>query len=515
MRFSLPCVVISLLSIVSACGGKADDGSTNTKNNDSKPSSGTKKPVKTTPSAGEDAGATQAADDEGTTPNSTDDDIGGSKPPNATTEPAGTTPPTTGTAIVPTATATPAGPPIATPPISKPPIGISPMPVGSGTPPADAPVPMDCMDESRTTSTGYCQRTMTCSNDYLSSYCSRQTDGTYACSCNSQYAYGNYILTGVDDTTACDSAIDLCKGGSTVEFGGDVTCLNQQQQQDISYCQIIQQCGTSAKLSDSVTALSYESDYSYCSDLGDGRLSCNCSTSTTSRTYEITGQGLDAACQTGLDLCSADAPAFTTDPTCTPSSRTDGTNQCQLQIQCTNSAAIADGVNIVTSDYQSSYCGLASDGTWSCSCSTSTTSMSFQLAADQMVDDRCSAVLDLCTSNTTPEPSGEISCETSYQQASGDYCNGQVTCTQNATVGDLQVGLNGALSTSCQRTGDGVWNCSCASATESVTYDVEADDGWAACTAASDSCPDKVAVVIGSNTGAMVGGGVARPPILK
>ncbi|HEX2734193.1 MAG TPA: hypothetical protein VHM70_21440 [Polyangiaceae bacterium] len=520
MRALLPCAAITLLSLATACGGKTQDDTNNTagtRADDGEP--GSNKPSKG-------GGKTPVDDaDGGTTLEDAGSVAGGSKPTDKP-EPGGPTPAsgntTPGNAESPSETTST---PVTSNPVpvgsSKPPDAMTPAPVTFGPPPPDAPAPMDCMEGARTTSTGYCQLSLSCSNDNLSSNCTAQPDGTYACSCNSNAAYGNYVLSGVDDANACDSALELCKGGTTIQFGTDVTCQEPMLMQFTGACQLMQQCGTSAAVSDTVTAYLYDTHYASCSDDGDGRLSCSCSTNSVSRDYTLTGESLDTACQTALDLCTGDAPPVGPSATCTPVVQSDTKSDCQLQNQCESSAPVGDGSAVVVNDYQSSSCTVGADGTWSCSCSTSTRSLSFQLSDDQEVDDRCASVLGVCTGDAAPEPSGEITCETTSQTASGDYCSTQVTCTQNASVGDLEIGLLGGLSTSCQRASDGMWNCGCSSGVVSVSYDVEGDDGWAACTAASATCSDQVTVQIGTgssgtgSTGAGGATGMTPPPGLK
>lgn len=480
MRALLPSAVVTLISLATACGGKTEDGANSTgstRTDDGTPGSGSHTPAE---------GGSQSPDS-GTTDNGgTSTDGGGPAHAPASNDPSEEAPSSGTTSVTPAPAES-----------SKPPDSAMPSPVTFGPPPADTPAPMGCGDATRTGSNGSCELDLGCSNDNLSSSCVVQPDGTFACSCSSNAAYGNYVLAGVDDTNACEHAVELCKGGTGIDFAADAGCQDPTVTQATGSCQLLQQCASSANVSDTVTAIWYDTHYSYCSDLGDGRLNCSCSTSAVSREYTLTGQGLDTACQAGMELCTGGMPMFEPSPGCTVTAQSDTKSDCQLQQQCEDTAPVGDGVAAV-SDNQTSTCTADSDDTWSCSCSTATRSLTFQLSAEQAAEDRCATVLGLCTDAAAPEPFGEIDCETTSQDASDDNCSTQVTCTQQATAGDFEIELTGIQATSCQRTGDGPWTCGCSSGSEAVTYDVEGDDGWAACTAASAACSERVPVSIGA-----------------
>jgi hypothetical protein len=513
MRFVTQGLVGALFVLVVGCGGRAADESegkpTRASANEDSNADTDEGKAETGDAGGASEGdeakpGAEGDETEGTTSTDPDAPAGSSGTSGGSTGSAGSgastgsvTPPSTGVSM-----------PAPNPPsVGRPPIVLPPM--SPSAPGSDAPAPEGCSDASVTTGTGYCENIQSCSNDSIYSSCKDQGNGTWSCTCSSNYFYGNYELQGVTETTACGPVLELCKGGqATVPEFGELTCDAVTSSADATSCYVNQSCTRSATLSEGITALQYDQKYANCYDNGNGTLTCSCGTNTTSQQYELSSTDLASSCQAILDVCTNPPPEFAEEPACAEYSKTEGVNQCSIEMQCTRSANVAEGIDAVQYEYQYANCSSAAEGdSWTCNCSTTNRYLNFEMST---TEPQCADALALCVSTTPIEPTGEIACETSYQTLNSGSCNAQLTCTQQAEVGGTSVGMYGYLNAYCQDDGDGTFTCSCNSDTESVSFDAEGTDGWDVCADAAKSCPERITPTVGGSSG-NVGGGIAPP----
>lgn len=377
-------------------------------------------------------------------------------------------------------------------------------PPNAGGDPTATPTPLDCAEATNMASVGACQASMTCSNDSISSTCSKQTDGTWFCYCSSAHLYGAYTLLGADESTACTALLQLCTGGNLLQFSETAVCLPEQTQQDPGECRGSQQCGRTTALSDTITAIDARNLGDYCSDPGDGPITCSCNNlGPGQQTYVVTGATLDNVChETFVGGCNQSTPPFSAEPECTATSSTEDDVQCLLEEQCVGPANLADGISADVTATRGANCTHNLNGTWQCYCGAPARQFSIELGADVDSDDHCGAALLVCTAAELPAPEGPITCDNSSVIAEDDFCAARVTCTQHANLGGLDVGFEGAMGASCQLIGD-VWSCNCTSDTELVKFELQpADvaDAHDACIQAAASCPNLIAPRIGMNT---------------
>lgn len=159
---------------------------------------------------------------------------------------------------------------------------------------------------------------------------------------------------------------------------------------------------------------------------------------------------------------------------CDAASRPGSETWCNLQADCT-------GTTWHTSCYDS-------QGAWSCQCSSSQRSQTFQLTGGNS-STACVKSLELCpTIDQLPLTEGE--CELSNASASASYCHVQDVCPGNADVGGgFTLTIFEAPSATCSNT-EGEWNCDCNAGGTLVRYPVADGDPLAICSAAVTSCAD-------------------------
>jgi hypothetical protein len=89
---------------------------------------------------------------------------------------------------------------------------------------------------------------------------------------------------------------------------------------------------------------------------------------------------------------------------------------------------------------------------------------------------------------------GPVECTVRSQGGDSLTCGGDLVCTQAGTVGELDVAAMGRVYTHCERSGADSWSCDCSDNVleATATIEVQANDGWDACTAAANDCPGEV-----------------------
>jgi hypothetical protein len=159
---------------------------------------------------------------------------------------------------------------------------------------------------------------------------------------------------------------------------------------------------------------------------------------------------------------------------CDAATRPGSETWCNLNAECA-------GTTWHTSCYDS-------QGVWSCQCSSSQGSRTFQLAGGNS-STACVKSLELCpTIDQLPLSEGE--CELSNASASASHCHVQEACPQNANVGDgFTLTTYEYPSATCSEA-EGEWNCDCNADGTLVRYPVADGDPLAICGAATTSCAD-------------------------
>lgn len=390
------------------------------------------------------------------------------------------------------------------------PIDVPPIAVGPGG--VQGPPPENCEPAGETGSEGYCEVQLACDNDSVYTYCYDEGNGRWNCECGSNYRYQTFEVEGVDVASACETVSELCSSAEEPEFTEPETCTTEYLSQSADYCETELQCGESVELGDGVTATRNTWKYASCYDQGGDGLYCDCSNGETYRTYQITGQSVGGSCQLALDLCaSGDELEFDGPKMCETQYQSVGTGYCDTELQCTQSAEVSENVTALLVEWQYASCQDLQNGKSSCGCYGETGELRFDVDDSTTDSNTCSNAIDICSSIDDLELSGDQECERVYQSASGQWCDAQVACGQDATLGDQELFVYGDLYLNCQFLGEDGWTCSCNSAADSASLHIDASvEGWDACTQASEQCPDLVEVTVGGG-GPFVGGGFGGP----
>ncbi len=367
---------------------------------------------------------------------------------------------------------------------------------GGGAVGGEAPEPENCevQYENGSPSEGYCEINLACDNDYVYTYCWEEGAGSWYCDCGTNYFYQSYQTTGGTEAP-CSAVAEICIDADSPAFTAPEVCTPSYASAGSGYCEVQQDCSRTAELGDGISAVERRSEYTYCYDYGEGYLRCDCSADGAYASYAIDGDPSVDQCRRVLDLCGTPAPEGEGTITCDPAYDYWGSDYCQAEQNCTARIPVSDGVDVVYSNYENAYCQSAADGTINCSCSSIERSLRFDIEGDTEDSAVCWTSLEVCRDPAPLELSGSPTCTRSYQSAYSGACDAQITCSQPASVGELDLIAYGDVHTYCTADGaDGLFTCQCSSGQVTVAFEVEGADEWEVCSLAVGRCPDLVEV---------------------
>jgi hypothetical protein len=373
---------------------------------------------------------------------------------------------------------------------------------GVGGTPSIPPIE-GCEPSSQSSSTGYCQLGLTCENAELYTDCKDGGGGSWYCYCQSNFGSQSYTITGAVGMAACETVSEICASGEPPEFSGPEECVPIAASRAVNYCDLQEQCSRPLAIDSDVGSV-VSSRYVNCSSDGTGALTCSCQNGLQ---YRVEGMDGTTACDELRDFCGEDAAAPFDEPAvCMPTSQSSGPNYCDSSYQCTQSAEVAKGIYAIRNDYSFASCQTLASGGSTCTCQNNTTAVQFDYESGALEPGTCNLAAELCGQTDSLELSGAIECSQASQSAQATYCNANLDCTQQGTLGGEAVKVHGSLSASCQANGD-TWFCSCQSGTETATLDLPTTGvPWDDCTAAADQCLELIDVQIGT-----IGGPIGRP----
>jgi hypothetical protein len=257
-----------------------------------------------------------------------------------------------------------------------------------------------------------------------------------------------------------------------VELPEDCTTLYRTSDRD--YCDLELDC-------------SGNYTYVWCDTWQSGYWTCMCDSRGGYQNFELVGFSGGDACVYIASLCAGGGQIeFTGEPECALTYEELGSDWCNIQQECTQSAEIAEGVSVVSREYQDTWCENY-DEAWTCSCNTRGTSMSFDFPASAEAAEVCRDALGICAGEAV-EVEGPRQCTRSYQSASPEWCDAQLDCTRTASVDDMEIQVHEYMYTSCGLESEEVWSCECGVGTESTSFELSSSDAWSTCEEASATC---------------------------
>ena len=250
---------------------------------------------------------------------------------------------------------------------------------GGGTPVdyGDIPIPEDCLTDFRSESSNWCELSLSCSNNYVYSYCDGSGE-VWNCGCDTSYFYSSYELNGVESPNACPTAASLCLDPDQVEFTDPPVCTPLYNERSSGYCSTELECTQSQRISDQVTAKMSQWQYIYCYDES-GTWRCECDGNGGYVSIQIAGVEDEAAlCSDMLDVCNSGDIEPEGPRACSLQFQSASQGYCDSQQECTQQASV-DGMEVLVNSYITTSCREASDGEWDCNCQTAPGNTSFTI----------------------------------------------------------------------------------------------------------------------------------------
>lgn len=385
---------------------------------------------------------------------------------------------------------------------------------GTGAVAGEVPEPVGCevQYEHGSLTDGYCEVNLACDNDSVYTYCWQEGTGRWGCDCSTNYFYQSYETT-VGSEAPCDAVVELCVDAESPAFAAPEACSSTYESAGSDYCEVQRECSRTAEIGGGVIAVERRSEYAHCYEYGDGSLRCDCTAGGAYASYELDGDPSVDQCRRLLDICGTPAPGGEGTVTCEPGYGYSGSDYCQVDQNCTARVPVSDGLALVYSSYEYGHCQSATDGTTNCSCSSLEGSLRFDLDGETEDGAVCWAALDVCRDPAPLELSGSPTCTRAYQSAYTGGCDAQVSCSQPASIGELDLVVYGDVYTYCSSDGaEGAFICQCSSGQQTASFEVEGADEWEVCSLAVGRCPDLVRVQY-EGTGNYGGGGIGPVPV--
>lgn len=235
--------------------------------------------------------------------------------------------------------------------------------------------------------------------------------------------------------------------------------------------------------------------YTWCETYDPERWYCTCDSMNGFQEFELTNvSAVGDPCAFVGDLCTAEGSTqieFTGPPQCSPSYQEFGLNYCSIEQTCTQSAEISDGVTVMSSQWQYTWCEISGE-TWTCSCETGGSTLTFDIPQSTAAAEVCPRAVDICSAGTV-EMTGPRECSPTFQSASPDWCDAQHDCTRTASIDGTEVQAHEWLYTSCYLEAESQWTCDCGVGAQSMSFDLSNPDAWTTCQQASADCVDAFA----------------------
>ncbi len=253
-----------------------------------------------------------------------------------------------------------------------------------------------CEQDYVSTGPDYCDVSYSCDVTYAYGSCWNQGNGLLYCNCSSEIGYADYQLQDVSTSDACNTLMELCDGGISPEFSEEAECVPEYQSASNDYCDMQLRCSQSAELDGGGTALlsQYESVNCGLDQDGDHRCTCYGSNGTMSFTQGAS-DGLDS-CVSGLEICQTAEVVETDEPAeCEVAYQSASQTWCDAQLAC-KKTAVAGDVTVEIAETAVTNCQQTSEGMWTCWCTSSTESSTFELETAATAWDTCTQAVDRC-----------------------------------------------------------------------------------------------------------------------
>jgi hypothetical protein len=379
---------------------------------------------------------------------------------------------------------------------------------GGGVP---LPLPEGCEPRRSTESETTCSLGVFCGADPNLIDCSRMASGRWKCTCELENNARIYEIEGAPGLASCAVAAGLCSLDE-LELG-DETCTERNDASDENACSMALACERpiSVDFAPGVDAWLMEYGGAQCVREASGHpFDCSCDDEEMPRPFGLLAESGVGACRPLIEFCmSGVQPTFDGERTCIDTEASAGDGSCRLSQSCATPMRLTDDVSLASVVRRGASCDQTDPMSANCHCSRQTDAPADEAIAWEIFDFEvegsvdaatCASAVLNCNDDAVIEPSGDVACQPTGQNAGADFCTADLDCLQAATVDGRAIVGKGRLGVYCrQATTEEPWFCSCASNQDSTIYELglPQSTGWQACTEAPARCLEQMSVVIG------------------
>jgi hypothetical protein len=353
--------------------------------------------------------------------------------------------------------------------------------------------PVTCSELSRTVMSGQCQTQSRCGANQLLTSCSLTGTDFWSCNCSDAETSLGFVLSGVDEQSACDVTADLCLHG-TGPLESDAPECTPGDGSDPQYaCQTTTTCTQTTQLSAGVSALTTDQLVAQCVDLGAGSYQCSCLNDAGGYSYVTHDVDAATACQSGMLLCDPYTPPTLPEPgDCEPTLEQRSGDECEWRHECVHTLALSNGVTIDVSELKYASCTTGPEGNLGCTCSDADRNLSFGLSSGEVGLPACEQAASLCETPSASKATDVVTCAPYTITSGADACTVRTQCSQPAIQNEVPIQLYGSLTAYCvtgtEALAEGQWNCSCDFSGVSQSMQLEVADAESGCRMAADAC---------------------------
>jgi len=357
-----------------------------------------------------------------------------------------------------------------------------------------------CQARSPTETPDFCRLTVDCdSAPSIPTYCHRLDSKQWECQCANQDIM--YRLDDAAGIQACALAAGLCSDEHP-KLGAE-SCERANPQSAQNSCSLDVTCTAAIELRVPSDAHAWRErfDSTRCDrDQSDQAFRCSCTVGTQTQNYRLVAGSGELACAPLADFClKGEAPVYSNPEVCTSTSSDFAGGPCFGGAECGPHLALTDQVSLADLVTRSSSCDPNPKGGSDCVCGDESSGFQFHVSEAPSAAS-CETALLNCNPQAVIKTTGPATCTPPPTDDWGDWCEGNLTCSQEATVDDRSVVAQTYLDTLCRRDAPGMpWRCSCASGPKisQIQLGAPGSNGPQACSQASAICLQSPGLFIG------------------
>jgi hypothetical protein len=331
--------------------------------------------------------------------------------------------------------------------------------------------------------------------------CRRLDSGRWQCRSETRYPERIYEVEGAAGIQACAVATGI-SAQDPLKLGPD-SCAPVSDSSGTGYCATSLVCGPTVAVDFAPNARVRLARYGSvaCAPISaPAEIDCEFRFSE-SATRDDLGVFSDAfACRSLLEFCmSTMAPGFDGPRSCLVAQATSTSAGCERSELCSQPSPSTAVERFPSLESRYASCEPTSGGGASCYCTAGGSLFTFSVASPAD-DAACAAAITSCEPTANIAATGDVTCQTTAQTATGNACDADLSCTQPATVDGRQVVADGRLLVQCARLQPGSpWTCTCASdqLTASFSLGTAGLTPAQACAQAPQKCLEHIPVHLG------------------